>query len=43
MGLCAKERLDDEMDMRLEMEECEDRAEAGELDLGVEISELDVL
>jgi hypothetical protein len=46
IGLAAEMRLEDEMDMRLELDidECDDRAEAtddveGELERGVEISE----
>ncbi len=46
IGLAAEMRRDDEMDMRLELDidDCEERAEAaeedGEMDRGVEMSEL---
>lgn len=48
MGLAAEILRDDEMDMRFELDidECDDRADAadeGEMDRGVEMSELEVL
>jgi len=44
MGFRPEVRRVDEMDMRLlDIDECEERADEGELERGVEMSELDVL
>jgi hypothetical protein len=46
IGLAAEILRVDEMDMRLDIDECDERADAtedGEMDRGVEMSEVDVV